>query len=165
MAYYDQIAKGYDELHEIEQLQKLEIIRKKCSFAPKQTLLDVGCGTGIATAYFPCKAVGIDPSRAMIGIAKKKHPNAQFIVGESEHLPFKHNEFDIVLSLTAIQNFHDIRKGLEEIERVGRHVFVLSFLKKSDKSKKIVSEISQVFRVTETVEEAKDMIIFAEKKA
>lgn len=163
MAYYDDIAAGYDELYEQEQLKKLEIIKKKCSFGSDLSLLDVGCGTGIATTFFPCKATGIDPSKVLVAIAKEKHPHAEYIVGEAEHLPFKDNQFDAVISLTAIQNFHDIGKGLAEIERVGKHWFVLSYLKKSKERKQIFSAVKHLFRLIERIEEEKDIIIIAMK--
>ena len=163
MIYYDKIAASYDELYEQEQLKKLEIIKKKCSFGSNFSLLDVGCGTGIATTFFPCKATGIDPSKALLAIGKEKHPNAEYVLGEAEHLPFKDNQFDVVISLTAIQNFHDVERGLAEIKRVGKHWFVLSYLKKSKYRKQIFSAIKHFFRIIERIEEEKDIIVVAVK--
>ena len=79
----------------------------------------------------------------------------------AEDIPFADNSFDIVISITAIQNFNDIEKGLREIKRVGTGEYVLSYLKKSKKAKMIKGLIERIFNVQEVVEEEKDMIVFA----
>ncbi len=156
--YYDETAKGYDELHGGEQEHKLAIIKKKLKITKKTKLLDVGCGTGISS-QFNCDVTGIDPSKALIEIAKKKFSDKKFIVASSENIPFEDNSFDVVVSLTAIQNFGDIGKGLEEIKRVGRK-FALSFLKKSSKANDIDEKIRRIFRdySIRSIGEDKDII-------
>ena len=72
--------------------------------------------------------------------------------------------FDVVVSITAIQNFHDIEKGLTEIARVGKDRFALSFLKKSGKKDMIDKLIRKIFDVKDVIEEDKDMIYFCKKK-
>lgn len=155
--YYDTIAPGYDELHEQEQKKKLEIIKKELKITQKTKLLDVGCGSGISSD-FDCDVTGIDPSEELLKIAEKKFPNVQFIQAYAETLPFEDNEFDIIISLTAIQNFNDIEKGLKEIKRVGKHRFALSYLKKSLKSKQIENIIKTLFPKAKKIEEEKDII-------
>src|SRR3989338_8717268 len=98
MDYYNSISSGYDELHEEEQLKKCKIIAENFDFKSKK-ILDVGCGTGIATDFFKCK-IGIDPAEKLVEIAKKKYPKIKFIVGKAEKLPFKENEFYAVISVT-----------------------------------------------------------------
>lgn len=156
MTYYDQIAPGYDELHKEEQLKKLNFISKHVKLDGKG--LDVGCGTGISTNFFNCK-VGVDPSEELLKIAKKNYPEIKFTKANAEHLPFKDNEFDFVVSITAIQNFDNIEKGLREIKRVGKR-FVLSFLKKSGRRDMIERLIKSVFDVRQKVEEEKDIFYF-----
>ena len=70
----------------------------------------------------------------------------------------KDNFFDIVISITAIQNFTNIEKGLKEIKRVGKDRFILTFLKKSSKKDKIIKLIQKIFKVKEIIEEEKDII-------
>ncbi len=153
--YYDSIAQGYEELHREEQQAKLALIKKHLSVKPTDLLLDVGCGTGI-TSNFDCVVVGIDPAIQLL----KRAPLRLKVQGEAEHLPFKDKTFDLVVSVTAIQNFHHIEHGLREIRRVGRGEYVLTFLKKSPKREAIVAHIQQLFRVKETIEEEKDMLLF-----
>jgi len=158
--FYDSIASGYDELHKEEQLKKCRIISKY--FNPEnKKILDVGCGTGIATDFFKCQ-VGVDPSEKLLEIAKRKFPKIKFIKAKAEKLPFKDDEFDAVISVTAIQNFDDVEKGLGEIKRVGKE-FVLTFLKKSEKKEKIEQLIKRLFKIKKIIEEEKDLIYFCEK--
>jgi ubiquinone/menaquinone biosynthesis C-methylase UbiE len=153
MTYYDQIAPGYDELHREEQLKKLNFIAKYIKLEGNG--LDVGCGTGVSTSFFKC-GVGVDPSEELLKIAKKNYPEIKFIKANAEKLPFKDNEFDFVVSITAIQNFDNIEKGLKEIKRVGK-IFVLSFLKKSGRRDMIEKLIKSIFDVKKKIEEEKDI--------
>jgi len=94
-----------------------------------QTLLDVGCGTGVvaitASSYVGAsgKVIGVDPSPAMIAIAKKKKVPAksctpQWIVGTAEKLPIASNSVDIVTSQHVLQFTKDPGQVFQEISRV-----------------------------------------------
>lgn len=143
MDYYDQIANGYDELHGAEQLLKLSKISgflKMQDYLIQEdwSLLDVGCGSGISTAFFNCKTKkGIDPSEELIKEAKRKFPHIDFSVDTAEDFdtPLM---YDLVVSLTAMQNFTDLEKGIKNMQESGRnHIF--SVLKRSPKIGKIRS--------------------------
>ncbi len=107
-----------------------------------ETILDVGCGTGMLTrrageAAGPAGlAIGIDPGQDMIRIAKEKN-NAQrhgghtaFKVATIENLSFESASFDVVLSSLMLHHLPpDLkRKGLREVYRVlkpgGRFIVV-----------------------------------------
>ncbi len=157
MTYYDEISEGYEELHKEEQLKKIELIKKYLKPNPEDKLLDVGCGTGLTTEPWKCKRYGIDPAKKLLAKAKNKE-NIKYKLAPAENIPYPDNFFDIVISITAIQNFQDIEKGLKEIKRVGKDKFILSFLKKSSKAEKIKKLIKKVFDVKEIIEEEKDLI-------
>ena len=158
MNYYNNIAKGYEELHKEEQLKKLKAIKKYLRINPEDKLLDVGCGTGLTTSCWNCKCYGIDPSKKLLEIAKKKYKDIIFKQAPAEKIPFKDNFFDIVISVTAIQNFTNVEKALKEIKRVGKNNFVLTFLKKSQKRNKIDKLIKKYFKIKKILEEEKDLI-------
>ncbi len=161
---YDDIAPVYDSLHMFEQLQKLKIIGSAIRIKPNDKLLDVGCGTGISAQVFNCSITGIDSSGKMISIAKEKYPEQNWIVGFAEELPFKDKEFDKVICVTAIHNFNDINKALDEITRVSKPSRIpniaISILKKSKKLDEIEHLVRAKFSVKKIVVESRDLIYF-----
>ena len=150
--YYDNISKGYNELHREEQLNKIRIISDNIDISENDSLLDVGSGTGFSFESFKCKKLGLDPS---IELLKQSKDNV--VCGVAENLPFKDNSFDIVVSVTALHNFEDVEKGLFEMKRVGKR-FAFSVLKKSKKSELIKHLIENNFSVKKIIEEDKDLV-------
>jgi len=159
MNYYNSISRSYNKLHKEEQLSKIRLIKNNLKIRKQDFLLDVGCGTGIFADEFNCIKIGIDPSIEMLNQGK----NAFYIQAYAENLPFKDDSFDNVISVTAIHNFKNIRKGLEEIKRVFRKNIALSILKKSSKINEIKNHIKELFKITKIIEEDKDIIFFAKR--
>ncbi|MAF50713.1 MAG: hypothetical protein CMH64_01350 [Nanoarchaeota archaeon] len=157
MDYYDTISEGYEELHKEEQLKKIKLIKKFLKPKPTNKLLDIGCGTGLTTIPWKCKRYGIDPAKKLLAKAKSKD-KVIYKEAKAENIPFKDNFFDIVISITAIQNFSNIEKALKEIKRVGKDKFILTFLKKSSKKTKIDKLIKKHFKIKKIIEEEKDLI-------
>jgi malonyl-CoA O-methyltransferase len=126
--YYDNIAKGYNELYKEEQLEKIKEIKKHIK--PKGLLLDIGAGTGISTKPFEkqTKCIALDPSLEML-----KQYNGLKVQAKAESLPFKDNTFDTIISLTALHHTN-IKKSLKEIKRVAKNnaQIALTILKKSN---------------------------------
>ena len=162
MSYYDEISSGYEELHKEEQLKKVSLIKKYLKVKASDKLLDVGCGTGLTTESWECKRYGVDPASKLLARARQRE-QIEYKLAPAENIPYPDGFFDIVISITAIQNFEDIGKGLKEIKRVGKDRFVLSFLKKSPKKDMIDKLIRKLFKVKEVVEEEKDLIYFCER--
>ena len=155
---YNTIAKGYNELHLEEQLEKLNIIKKYLKVSKKDKLLDVGCGTGISTNFFNCNTTGIDSSKQMI-----KYGKGNLIYGKAEKLPFKDNLFNIIISVSAIHNFTNPEKALDEMLRVSKKnsKFALTLLKKSKNYNKIKSLIKSRLKVKE-IDSSKDTIFIGQ---
>ena len=92
----------------------------------RDTLLDVGCGTGsiaAAVASTPAvRIVGVDPASAYVGFARSRHDHKRthFIVGDGQRLPFDDGAFDGTLSLLAINFVPDPHKAVTEMTRVTR---------------------------------------------
>lgn len=178
MGYYDSISSGYEELHLEEQKKKLAIIKGMIkgllgsSIKKGSLLLDVGCGTGITSDFSgfgrDVTVFGIDPAMKLLEKAKARKKPDYPVCAEAEHIPFKDRCFDIIVSVTAIQNFHDIAAGLDEIKRVGKEgrecIFALSFLKRSQKREEIIGLIRGKFDVLEEIEGEKDIIILAARR-
>ncbi|MBW0490070.1 hypothetical protein O181_029785 [Austropuccinia psidii MF-1] len=77
----------------------------------KNFAIDLGCGTGIVTTELVRQAefsyvVGVDPSEAMLDYAKKTSPNAQFVHGRAESLPWVADKsVDLITAGTAAHWF------------------------------------------------------------
>lgn len=148
MNYYNDISRGYLELYKEEQLRKIKLILKKIKIEGK--VLDVGAGPCLLNNFFD--TVCIDPSIELLKLGSGKR-----IVGIAEELPFNDKEFDYVFCVTAVHNFKDIEKGLEEIKRVGKN-YIITVLKKSPKYDRIVKTIKKKFNVIETIDDETDKI-------
>lgn len=87
-------------------------------------ILEVGAGTGLITSEILNRRydlVAMDISENMLKVLVKKNPNAKVVVGEAEHLPFKKNIFQTVVSSEMIYYlashalfFHDSHRVLKE---------------------------------------------------
>jgi len=145
--------KKYHNLRKEEQLNKTRIIYSELK---DLRTLDVGCGTGLSSSLFS-DVIGIDPQQELLDENKFNH-----IKGEAENLPFKDDEFENVISVTARHNFNDINKGLDEIKRVGKN-FGISILKRSSKFNEIDKLINEKFKVKKIIDEGIDVIYICEK--
>jgi len=84
-------------------------------------LLDVGCGTGLATAIAAeCGALvaGLDEAERSLAIAQERAPQGDFRVGDLSVLPWPDRTFDVVTGFNAFQFAEDIVTALREARRV-----------------------------------------------
>ena len=82
--------------------------------------LDVGCGAGVSTAVLAPLArrvVGVEPVSGMLAHRRAVAPQAIFIVGRAESLPFAARSFDLVTAAGSM-NYTDLPSALAEIARV-----------------------------------------------
>ena len=155
MTYYDEISSGYEQLHREEQKNKRLLIQDTIKPKTSDKLLDVGCGSGVSSEDWDCEVYGIDTSEKLIEQATKKKIGT-FQVSAGENIPFSDNEFDIVISLTAIHNFTRPDKAIEEMKRVSKKGSLiaitclksrsLEFIEKSVRSNlKVIKEMDETF--------------------
>ena len=89
-------------------------------------ILDVGCGKGyllyeLKKLLPEAQVKGLDISNYAIKNSKKEI-SSFLTLGNSNHLPYETNEFDLVISLNTLHNLYcfDLMKSLREIERVSK---------------------------------------------
>lgn len=87
------------------------------------SLLDIGCGTGMALAIIKAakpylNVSGLEPSKDAENIWEAR--GLQVTVGSAISMPFRNEQFDTTLSSHVIEHIDDDFKALEEIIRVTR---------------------------------------------
>jgi demethylmenaquinone methyltransferase / 2-methoxy-6-polyprenyl-1,4-benzoquinol methylase len=142
---FNSIARRYDFLNHFLSFGTDYYWRKRaiCIIAKHKNhreILDVATGTGdlaiAALKLNPVKVTGIDISEKMLEIGREKiikkglSEKIELLKGDSEHIDFNDNSFDVVMVAFGVRNFFDPLKGLSEINRVARHgglLLVLEF--------------------------------------
>ena len=143
---FGQIAPQYDRMNHLLSMQIDRYWRwrtvRKVAPAGATPILDVCCGTGdLALAYYrstrgrvPIVATDFCPEMLEIGEKKKQRAGIngtlRFMEADTEELPFKDNEFQIVAVAFGLRNVSHTDRGLSEMVRVCHadgHVAVLEF--------------------------------------
>lgn len=94
-------------------------------------VLDIGCGNGrhlIEAKKRGLAAIGIDISRNLLKIAKKK-AKVPLVLGNALALPFKGGAFDNSVCIAVVHHFkadEERKKCLEEIARVSKSAILVS---------------------------------------
>lgn len=81
----------------------------------KLKALEIGSGTGRFASALGI-GLGLEPARAMAELAKQRGLEA--VLGVAEFLPFKREQFDLVLIVTALAFFENPKQALRETLRV-----------------------------------------------
>ena len=91
--------------------------------------LEVGVGSG-RFAVPSGTRYGIDPSRELIRIAKRR--GIEVVRGEGEHLPYRTSSFDYVLMMTVICFLDDVTAVFREVNRVLQPggILIIGFIEK-----------------------------------
>jgi SAM-dependent methyltransferase len=86
---------------------------------PSRSVLELGCGTGrLLAALDPARGVGVDISAAMVGEARRRHPELEFHVGDLEDesvLATLGAPFDYVLIVDTVGYLDDVQGALAKL--------------------------------------------------
>lgn len=135
---FDDISGKYDLLNDVlsagtHRLWKRKFVNLITKNYPKK-VLDCATGTGDIAFLLEKKTpmvMGLDFSENMIVEAKergkKKNSSVGFMVGDVQNLPFSDKEFDASCISFGIRNVEDLEKGLAELGRVSKSVYILEF--------------------------------------
>jgi len=152
----------YDNRYRSIQLQKYERAFKGANFQSK-LIFDAGCGTGLLYTHLSkhiskskfsrSNFICLDISLNMLKKIKIKEEfkeekaHINLILSDMENLPFRENLFDLIVSITSLQNLPDIFQGVSELIRISKRgtEFYLSILKKDTRLKKLISKFKPYF--------------------
>lgn len=128
-AVYDKIGKTYDQTRKADP----EITKKLIKYLHPMKegyYLDVGCGSGNYTqAIFETgsRICGVDISEEMLGKARKKNSQIEWVMGDARKLPFENNQFDGAASILATHHIKDIEQSFKEVCRVLKNGYFIIF--------------------------------------
>lgn len=131
-------ARNWANLMEKMVLPIYHIVLDKTNVGRGTRLLDVGCGTGMATqlaAKLGADITGLDASEAELVIARERVPNGDFRSGEMEELPYVDASFDVVTGFNSFQFAQDPVNALRQARRVvkqGGYVAMVAWGKPED---------------------------------
>lgn len=112
---YQQLAYDYSQKKRKRQSQKMLLFSKLAKKGQK--ILDLGCGDGRFYSYLPkgCHYLGLDFSSNLLSIAKKEHPQVQFILGDMRQAKTWKNlkKFDLIFCFAS---FHHLLQKKEQIK-------------------------------------------------
>ncbi len=105
---YDLVAAAYSRLERENQWPRMRWLSKVLSrLAPGSSVLDLGCGSGdpadieIARLHH---VIGVDLSKAQIGLARQNIPKGRFIHEDLSSLDFPDESFDAVVSFYTLEH-------------------------------------------------------------
>ena len=122
--FYRYFSKIYDRVNPI--FYSNEMRKTVVDFAELNSnslVLEVGCGTGFTTAEIVKRVkeenvVALDLTPEQMVKSVSKFPNAKFVRGDAENLPFKDDTFDAAISAGSIEYWPNPLKGIKEMVRV-----------------------------------------------
>jgi SAM-dependent methyltransferase len=114
-------AGDYAEVQEPTFRPLYESVLARPEMAKVSSILDVGCGPGLAAQVFSAKiarVAGVDATAPFVEIARRRVPGGDFRVAEMEALPHADGSFDAVTSFNAFQYAASPVNALREARRV-----------------------------------------------
>lgn len=132
--YNENLAWVYDEIYQgfIDYKAQYVFYKSLCIENDSNEILEIACGTGNLAQSFNLdfkRYVGLDFSKSMLDIAKKKFPCGNFIQGDMRNLGFV-NDFDTILitgrSTSYLLNNIDLFQTFKSAHRalLARGVFI-----------------------------------------
>ena len=109
-----------------------KLLIKNYKLNNNSSILDVGCGKAfllyeIKKLLPKIKICGFDISKYGLNSSKKEIKKFLFVHKAQDKYPFKNKQFDLVISLGCLHNLKifEIKKALNEIQRVGKKSYVM----------------------------------------
>jgi SAM-dependent methyltransferase len=130
-AHFDAIAGRYDQLRHQLFEPALDLLVREGDLEGRR-VLDLGCGTGRFAAALAdrhgCVAFGVDPSPAMLGVARARSSVVTWLEGRAEAIPLADHAVERSFLQTVIHLVEDRAAAFAELRRVLEPCGVVSIL-------------------------------------
>jgi len=156
---FQRVSPYYDRMNSIFSLGLHRFWKRRfailSSVQKSRYILDMSTGTGDMIAYLrhvhgdSCSITACDPSDRMLDIAKKRYAqesNIQWIHAYGEDIPLSDKSIDLYTIAFGMRNMTDMRKALEEAQRVLKPGGCFSMLEFSPPSKVWLSVLYQGYQ-------------------
>lgn len=83
-------------------------------------VVEIGCGRGdLLASVHPVVGIGVDFSLEMLRVAKRQHPNLQFVQADAHALPFKEDlQLDAVILSDLVNDLWDALAVFKSLKRI-----------------------------------------------
>jgi ubiquinone/menaquinone biosynthesis C-methylase UbiE len=160
---YDELAEGYDELYGEEQRAKYRLALALVE--PREPVLDAGCGTGMLLGELRCYYVGLDVSRGMLEVAKRRGrgERGDLVCGDAEHMPFRDCSFRSAYSVTVVHEAPGLVGELLRVLKPGGSAVVTLLRKRAE----MLGELARRAPAARMVDESslKDVVLVLARHA
>lgn len=100
---------------------------------PRESLLDVGCGTGFFTRALASEisgpVTGVDINPEWVDFARRRNPvKASYEIADARALPYEDASFDLVVSIAALCFIKEEHSAVSEMLRVVRRCVAIGLL-------------------------------------
>jgi SAM-dependent methyltransferase len=159
VSLWGQRPRDWAELAEPQNLGLIESALDAADLSEGSTLLDVGCGSGLAMAQARARGAavsGIDIAASLLAIAAERVPDGDLRQGGLDELPFMADRFDVVLAINALQFAYDPAAALGEIVRVlrpGGRLVIAQFAAPDRCESTVMHEVMETLVPAETHED------------
>jgi len=122
--YFNGIAEEWEAKKKVEET-KIESLLSKLDWTHCNTILDIGCGTGVLFPYLEkmtqrrLKIFAMDFAECMLFAAVQKHcPSIKLLCGCAHYLPFQDNSIDRIIAFHVLPHIKGKISTLKECWRV-----------------------------------------------
>lgn len=129
---WSRCAESYAHTFHMLTSQTLPLLVKAATIRRESRVLDLGSGSGdltIMLAGTGASVAGVDFSRQMVEVARRRHPTIIFHEADAEALPFDRESFDAVVANCVVHHLARPVVVFKEVSRVlkpgGRFAFVV----------------------------------------
>ena len=124
MSHFDHAANEWDSPEKIKLMKSLATaVKEKLNLNSQKKIIDFGCGTGLFSLEFYDQAksiVGIDTSKEMLKVFKKKEPSGEKITTKFINLENDDTQLkaDLILSSMAFHHLNKPSKVLAKLKKM-----------------------------------------------